>query len=111
MREKFPLKETRSVLYSSVLETGVEEVVEGEGVRIKFTLSFYRALYRTNTHSRYKTLLLSITCLENNDQELVGTTALGQPLTLILRDCFLNSNLLMYKRTICGERVGFPFFI
>ena len=29
MREKFPLKETRSVLYSSVLDTGVEEVGEG----------------------------------------------------------------------------------
>ena len=88
MREKFPLKETRSVLYSSVLDTGVEEVGEGEGVRIKFTLSFHRALFRTNTHSRYKTSLLSINCLENNDRELVGTTALGQPLTLILRDCF-----------------------
>ena len=37
MREKFPLKETRSVRYSSVLDTGVEEVGEGEGVRIKFT--------------------------------------------------------------------------
>ena len=87
MREKFPLKETRSALYSSVLDTGVEEVGEGEGVRIKFTISFHRALFRTNTHSRYKTLLLSINFLENN-QELVGTTALGQPLSLILRDCF-----------------------
>ena len=47
MREKFPLKETKSVLYSSVLDTGVEEVGEGEGVRIKFTLSFHRALFRT----------------------------------------------------------------
>lgn len=79
MREKFPLKETRSVLHSSVLDTGVEEVGEGEGVRIKFALSFHRALFRTTTHSRYKTLLSSINCLENNDQELVGTTALGQP--------------------------------
>ena len=88
MREKFPLKETKSVLYSSVLDTGVEEVGEGEGVRIKFALSFHRALFRTTTHARYKTLLLSINCLENNDQELVGTTALGQPLSSILRDCF-----------------------
>ena len=45
MREKFPLKETRSVLYSSVLDTGVEEVEEGEGVRIKFTLSFHRLCF------------------------------------------------------------------
>ena len=35
MREKFPLKEIRSVLYSSVLESGLEEVGEVEGVRGK----------------------------------------------------------------------------
>ena len=86
MREKFPLKETRSVLYSSVLDTGVEEVGEGEGVRIKFILSFHRALFRTNTHSRYKTLLLllSIYCLENNDQELVGTHSPGSAINFNL---------------------------
>ena len=86
MREKFPLKETRSVLYSSVLETGLAEVGEGEGVRIKFTLSFHRALFRTNTHYRYKTLLLllSINCLENNDQELVGTHSPGSAINFNL---------------------------
>ena len=86
MREKFPLKETRSVLYSSVLETGLGEVGEGEGVRIKFILSFHRALFRTNTHSRYKTLLLllSINCLENNDQELVGTHSPGSAINFNL---------------------------
>ena len=32
-------------VYSSVLETDLEGVGEGEGVRIKFTLSFHRALW------------------------------------------------------------------